>query len=79
MRRDDVEWISGQFLCTDVTFPNNTTWQLTDVMTEKSTFFDEGPAEASAVFPCVETGGSKPVDKAIMRIRMQHDVARLYY
>lgn len=78
-RRDHIEWISGRFLGRDVGFPNNTTWRLTEVLAEKSTSFDEGPQEASAVFSCVQTGGSKINGEAIVRIRMQYEAAYLYH
>lgn len=80
MRGEHIAWISGQFLGKDVNFPdNNTTWRLTEVLAEKSTFFDEDPAEASAVFSCVQKKSSKTGDKAIVRVRMQYKAAYLYY
>ena len=68
-----ITWIGDQFRGKVVAFPNNTTWWLIEVLAEKSFFFDEDPAEASAIFSCVQKKGSKTGDQAIVRVRMQYE------
>ena len=74
MRGGHIEWIGDQLFGKDVNFPNNTTWRLKEVLAEKSDCYDEGPAEASAVFSCVQMKGSNIGEQAIVRARMQYGV-----
>jgi hypothetical protein len=71
MHSEDIEWISTHFLGKEIHFPTDTTWCLTQVLAEKDVFFDEGPAEASAIFLCEQQGGEQPGYEAVARVRMQ--------
>ncbi len=77
MPHEDIEWISPFFLGTNIDFPNDTTWRLTEVLAEKDTFFDEGPAEASAVFNCIQQAGPQADSRAVIRVRMQYMLPNL--
>lgn len=75
MDRERIDWISAHFLAKEIKFPNETTWQLTRVLAEKTTYFDDEPAEASAVLSCIQKNGPQVGCEAIMRIRMQYEAA----
>jgi hypothetical protein len=67
------KWISAQFRGKNIYFPNNTTWCLTEVLSEKAVYFDADPAEASAVFACKQQDNQKLDCEAVVRVRMQYD------
>lgn len=71
MSSDDIEWISAHLQGQNIHFPNDTTWCLAEVLAEKGIFFDEGPAEASAVFTCKQQSGPNLGCEAVIRVRMQ--------
>jgi hypothetical protein len=78
MSCEDIQWISAHLQGTDIRFPNDTTWRLTEVLSEKDVFFDEGPAEASAVFICKQQGGVQTGYEAVVRVRMQYETSYLH-
>jgi hypothetical protein len=51
---------------------------LTEVLSEKDVFFDEGPAEASAVFICKQQDGEQIGHEAVVRVRMQYETSYLH-
>lgn len=89
MPSEDIPWISDCFRGKDISFPNQTTWCLTELLAEKDVFFgdedDEDEdneedqhldAEASAVFMAKQTRGSDIGSEAVMSICMQYDILR---
>lgn len=68
---EDLKWISAHFGGKDIQFPNDTTWRLTEVLSEKAVYFDDDPAEASAVFTCIQQKGQRQSCNAVVRVRMQ--------
>jgi hypothetical protein len=78
MSCEDIPWISAHLQGTDIRFPNDTTWRLTEVLSEKDVFFDEGPAEASAVFICKQQDSEQIGHEAVVRVRMQYETSYLH-
>ncbi len=74
----NTAWISDHFLSKDVSFSCSSTWRLYRVLSEKDVYFDEGPAEASAVFAAIRRGGKQAGREAIVRVRMQYEIYYLY-
>lgn len=74
-----------------VTFPDETTWQLTKKLTEKPWEGTEPgereeesewvPDEAHAVYECVQTRGPRPNMAAIIKIRLEYtcDLPKLLF
>ena len=73
----DIGWISDLLHGRDICFPNDTVWRLTEVLSEKNVYFDDDPAEASAMFDCKQLKGQKPGCEAVIRVRMQYGTFRL--
>jgi hypothetical protein len=67
----EIEWVTAHLQGKEVRFPSDTSCCLIEVLAEKDVFFDEGPAEASAIFTCKQQGGEQSGFEAVVRIRMQ--------